>query len=483
MRDLARVVREQWWVIVLCILITGFAAAAYTSTREKQYDASARLLLQPDNLSQAIAGAAIPGVDPTRQAATDAQLVSLPTVAARVSKQLKRPLSATAVKTASGADSNLLTVTVRDRNPKRAALFANAFAEQYIAFRRGTNRSRYRRALATLQSRLGAARPGTPDYATLRAQVKQLRLLTSLQTGDAQLVQRATPPAASVEPRPVRNVVLGLIVGVILGFGLAFLRDRLDRRLKNEESLESLLPGVPVIGLVPEPRRSRTSKMMAAEAFHSVEANLALLARGRPLQTLLVTSAVPGDGKSTVALNLALAMMEKGRSALVLDADLRRPALSERLHADRRVGVSRILAGQGTLATSVQEVPVERARNGDGPTVALEGTLSLVSAGPGAANLQILMNDRSLAELLEASRARSECVIFDGAPVGSFADLLPLAKEVDGVLLVVRLYHSRKDQIKRFATQLRNAAIEPVGVVVLGAAMSASGYYESYLSE
>jgi polysaccharide biosynthesis transport protein len=481
-RELTRVLREQWWIIVLCLVLTTFAAAAYTSAQPKQYETAAKLLLQSDNLSAALAGTGIGGVDPTRQAATDAQLLASPTVAARVQKQLRQPLTGASVHTAANGDSNILTVTVRDKRPPRAAKIANAFASQYIVFRRDTTKRRYQRALATIQTRLAQTRKNTPDYATLTGQAKQLKLLVSLQTGDAQLVQPAPVPSSAVEPKPVRNIILGVLIGLLLGLGLAFLRDRLDRRIKNEDQVRTLLPEVPLVGLVPEPRRGRASRVMTAEGYHTLQANLTLLARERPLKTILVTSADPGEGKSTVAVNLALAMIEKGQSALVLDADLRRPAISQRVQADVRVGVSRILAGEGTLDASVQERRVEPSRNGDGPNIALAGDLSLVPAGPQAPNVQLLLNDRSLGALLTASRERTEVAIFDGPPVGSFADMLPLAREVDGVLIVVRLYHSRKDQLKRFAAQLENASIKPIGVVVLGAATGPSRYYADYLS-
>jgi capsular exopolysaccharide synthesis family protein len=482
-RDLARVLREQWWIILLCLLVTTFAAAAYTSTQKKEYEATAKLLLQTDNLSATISGTGVAGVDPTRQTATDAQLVALPVVAQRVSKKLSQPLAEAAVKTGAGPDSNILTVTVTDRAPARAALFANEFARQYIRFRRDTTRQRYATALRTVQTRLAQTRKKTPERATLQAQAKQLRLLVSLQTGDAQLVQEATAPTSPVRPEPARNIALGGIFGLLLGLALAFLRDRLDRRIKNEDQLDDLLPGVPVIGLVPESRRSRASRLMTSEGYHTIEANLSMIRRGRELETLLVTSAAPGDGKSTLAVNLALAMTERGRSALLMDADLRRPSLTARVKADSRVGVSSILAGEGSLETSVPEYEVQPSRNGDGPSVAFSGQLRIVPAGPLPANVQLLLSDTSLQGLLMASRARTECVIFDGPPVGSFADMLPLAKEVDGVIVVVRLYHSRREQLKRFAAQLKNAGINPVGVVVLGAATGPSRYYAGYLSK
>jgi tyrosine-protein kinase len=482
-REFARVLREQWWIILLCTILTAFAAAGYTSTQEKEYEASAKLLLQSDNLSSTIAGTGVGGVDPNRQTATDAQLLGSRVVAQRVAKQLKQVIPAGAVHTSTNPDSNVLTVVARDRSPRRAARIANEFARQFIIFRRDMTRARYNSALRTVQTRLAQTRPGTADFGALSAQVKQLKLLVSLQTGDAQLVQEATVPGSPVSPDPVRNIALGLIFGALLGLGLAFLRDRLDRRVKNEDQLGELLPGVPVVGLVPEPGRRRESRLMTAEGYHSLQANLALLARDQEFKTLLVTSASPGEGKSTVALNLALAMIEKGQSALVLDTDLRRPSISQRLNADRRTGVASILAGNGTLETSVQERPVEPGGNGTGPSIALDGALPLVSAGPSGGNIQLLINDRSLGALLEASRDRSGVAIFDGPPVGSFADMLPLAKEVDGVLIAVRLYYSRKDQIKRLAAQLDNAGITPTGIVVLGAAVGPSRYYSEYLSK
>jgi capsular exopolysaccharide synthesis family protein len=482
-RDLVRVLREQWWIIVLCVALTTFAAAAYTSTQKKEYETSAKLLLQLDNLSSTIAGTTIGGGDPTRQSATDAQLAASPAVAAQVRKALHGALGNARVTSSANSDSNILTITVRDTDAARAARVANAFGRQFIIFRRDNTRQRYERALRTVQTRLAQTRKGTADHTTLQAQVKQLKLLVSLQTGDAQLVQPAATPTDPVEPKPVRNIALGAIVGLLLALGLAFLRDRLDRRLKNEDQVEMALPGVPIVGLVPEPRRGRASRLMTAEGYHTLHANLRLISRGRPLKSLLVTSADPGEGKSTVAMNLGLSMIEKGEEALVLDADLRRPSISERVGADRRVGVSSILAGEGTVETSVQSHELQPSRNGKGPHVALAGALSIVPAGPAAANVQLLVSERSLGTLLEESRQRAATVIFDGPPLGSFADMLPLAKEVDGLIVVVRLYHSRTDQLKRFAAQLTNAKIEPVGVVVLGARPAPTRYYSDYLSK
>lgn len=482
-RAVSRMLREQWWIILLCLLATTGAAIAYTATTKKAYEASARLLIHEDNVPSAITGTAAGGVDPTRQAATDAQLAALPAVAARVTARLRRPLSSAAVSTSASPDTNLLTVTVRDPDASSAALFANAFAREYIAFRRDTTRARFAAALNVVQRRIATTRKGTPDANTLASQAKQLRLALSLQAGDAQVIQAAVPPGSPVAPRPVRNVLLGLLIGLLLGLTLATLRDRLDRRIKRETELESLAPNIPIIALIPRVTGGEASRKMSAEAYYGLETGLRLITQQRGPQSVLVTSAMPGEGKSTVAINLALATREHGRSVLLIDSDLRRPAISNVLAAARKVGVSSVLAGDSTLSDSTQEVDAEVSLNGHGPAVALSGKLPLVSAGPATTTPQILLTEPALMRMLEASRTHADTVVFDGAPIGAFSDMLPLGREVSAVILVVRLGHSRSDQLKRFLAQLETASILPVGMVVVGVRDESPQYYLDYYGE
>ena len=472
--------REQKLLVIFCILATAFAATAYTATQKNKYQATAKLLLQQDNLSGALAGTGIGFQDPTRQAATDAQLVSLPAVAARVTKKVKKPLSAAAVSTSAGGDSNVLSVNVIDRDPKLAATFANAFAREYIAFRRDNNRARVKDALSTVKSQLSQLPKRSPRRAVLHGQIRQLQLLSSLQNGDATLIQPALAPRSPISPSPARNIGIGVIVGLVLGFGLAILRDRLDRRVKKEEQLEGIFPDVPVIASVPEVRRRKETKLLAGEAFHMLQANLRFLGSNGSLRTLLVTSAGTGEGKSTVALNLALALRELDKPTLVIDADLRRPALSERVLADPRHGLPRIVSGDESMQASVQECAVNLTMNGRGPRVALEGTIPIVPAGPPQPNPQVILNERSIGTLLEQAGNLAETVIVDGPPIGAFSDMVPVARAADGVIVAVRLYHSREDELKRLNRELANASIKPLGIVVLGAPLRTTHYRAYY---
>jgi receptor protein-tyrosine kinase len=318
----------------------------------------------------------------------------------------------------------------------------------------------------------------SPERTRLREQARQLQLLTTLQTGDAQVVQRADVPTVPFKPRRVRTLIGGLLIGLLVGLALAFLRDKLDRRLKNQDTLHELLPDVPVIGSIPRLGRGAKTRQLAEESFHNLQANVSFLTPDSRLRSVLITSAAPGEGKSTVTANLAIALAAHGGSPIVLEADLRRPALSNVLKLDREVGVSRILAGDGTVAASVKRTPVESSRNGDGPAIVLSGDLNVVPAGPTPPSPQILLNARRLESLLAEARAQSDTVLVDGPPLGVFSDMLPVAQRVDGVILAVRLYHSRTDGIKRFAEQLANAGIRPIGIVVLGERVQLPGYYD-----
>lgn len=479
-RNQLRVLREQKWLVLLCVLLAVGVSFAYVQSQRKLYEAEAKVLVQPDNLLNALNGVGAGATDPVRQAATDSQIAALPVLQQQVTRQLRLPRPPDGLAANSQGDANVIAIDVQDRDPGLAARFANAYANEYISFRRENSRRRYVQALALVQSRLRQARRrGARSVETLRLrdQGRQLQLLSGLQTGDAQVVQQADVPTAPFKPQRTRTLIAGLLIGLVLGAGLAFLRDKLDRRVKSEEQVRELLPDVPVIGTIPQAGRGDKSKALTMESFHQLQANVGFVSPDGRMRSLLVTSASPGEGKSTVSANLALAMAAHGRNAVVLEADLRRPGLSDGLGIDREAGVSRILVGEGSLASSVRHTQVEPSRNGDGPTMALSGDLVMVPAGPTPPNPQVLLNERRLEGLLAEARAQSDTVIVDGPPMGLFSDMLPVAKRVDGVIVAVRLYHSRSDEIRRFVEQLEAADIKPVGVVVLGTDSDLPSYY------
>jgi receptor protein-tyrosine kinase len=267
-----------------------------------------------------------------------------------------------------------------------------------------------------------------------------------------------------------------VIFGLLLGLALAVLRDKLDRRVKNEEHIRELLPDVPIIGVIPKRRRGAKGQALVSEGFHNLQTNVGLVSPNGHARTLLITSASPGDGKSTVTANLALAMSAHGRSPIIIEADLRRPSLSAALGIEGEGGVSRILTGDATMEGSLRRATVEPSKNGQGPNLSMAGEISLVPAGPVPPNPQLLLNERRLETLLAQARTQGDTVIVDGPPIGLFSDMLPVAKRVDGVIVAIRLYHSRRDAIKRFLEQLDNVHVKPIGVVLLGVGVDTTDY-------
>lgn len=478
LRDFGRVLREQWWLIALCVIVSAAAAVAYAETRPRDYQATAKLLLQQDSPNTQLAGAGAPFVDPVRQAATDQQLATSGPVAARVARKLHLGARAGSLLSDTHAsvsgDSNVLAITASGRNARLTARIANAFAQQYIVFRQQATRQRLARALRDLEARVRTAPKA--DRAALRSQIARARLVSPLGTADAQVVQRADVPTATLGPKISHKLAVGLIFGVLLGFGLALLRDRLDPRVKRVADVKEIFPGVPLLATIPRPRSGKRGATMTVEGFRTLQTNVDVRCpNGRP-RSVLVTSAGSGDGKSTTVLNLGLAMNEQRHTALVLEADLRRPSLSTGLGVNSGPGLSKVLSGKGTLAEAIAHASVSPASKRKGPSVALAGKLAVVPAGKSPARPRTLLAADAVDSLLASASAAGDTILVDGPPMGLFSDMLPLAKRVDGVIVTVRLYHSRKDELERFAEQLVESEVRPVGIVVLGSSADPSAY-------
>lgn len=479
LRDFGRVLREQWWLIALCVLLAAAAAVAYAETRPRDYQATARLLLQQDNPAATLTGAGSPFVDPVRQAATDQQLATSGAVASRVASHLHlRPRRAaqvfSGIEASVGADSNVLTITDTNRNPKLAARVANGFAREYIAFRQEASHKRLTAALHALEHKVSSA--PRAERPALRLQLAKGRLAVAGNGPDAQIVQRAFPPTSTIGPRISHKLGIGVLFGVLLGLGLALLRDRLDPRVRRIGEVKRIFPGLPLLATIPRPRGGKRGATMTVEGFRRLQSNMDLRCpNGRP-RSMLITSAGSRDGKSTTVLNLGLAMNEQRHSAVVLEADMRRPSLSSSLGVNKNGGLSKVLLGKGNLDDALAYASLSPGSKRKGPAVALAGKLAIVPAGSSPAKPRSLLSGDAIDSMLESASFAGDTILIDGPPLGLFTDMLPLAKRVDGVIVAVRLYHTRKDELERFAEQLVDSEVQPVGIVVLGSSGDPSAY-------
>lgn len=477
--------RDNWWIIAVCTVVAIGAAALYEASKTTAYVASSKVLLLQDDPNAQLSGNGV-YFDPVRQRATALELITGPNVGERAARQLHLKHIPGGVNASASGDSNVITITVTNRSRLMAARIADAYAKQYVEFRRDATRARYDQALADVNQRLKrlnqyGVSATDPQRKQLQAQASELELLASTRLPDATVIQHAAGFASPLVKRWGRNLVLAAIAGLFVGLVLAFLRDRLDDRLRSEEDLAEVLRDVPVVATVPSWRPGQRWRRTASESFYNLGVAMRSL-NGTGASSWLITSALGEDGKTTTALNAALALGREGRNAMLVDGDLRRPRVTEMVGAARGDGFVKVLAGESELeeaATSKRFHADDKLqlRRGRRPLVTVQGDVAVLPAGRTSTAPQRLINAQSAETLLEQARGQGRDTVIDGPPLGLFGDMLPLAQRVDGVLVVVRLYHTTKRGLRNLVRQLENVGVHPKGVVLIGAGEQADKLY------
>jgi capsular exopolysaccharide synthesis family protein len=266
--------------------------------------------------------------------------------------------------------------------------------------------------------------------------------------------------ATPVSPTPTRNTGLALVLGIVAGVGAAALRESLDTTVKTAEALHELT-ATPVLCAIPYDVRAKKAPLIIegsarsarAEALRQLRTNLQFVNVDQPPRTLVVTSAVPGEGKSTTACNLAIVFAEAGKRVILVDADLRRPRLAEYLGMEGAVGLTNVLAGQAAVSDALQQW------GGSGITVLPSGSVP--------PNPSELLGSRNMAELLGALRGGFDIVIVDTPPLLPVTDAAIAASRVDGTVLVSRCGKTTAAQAREAA-----AALDAVGARVLGSVLN-----------
>ncbi|MEA2495171.1 MAG: tyrosine-protein kinase [Thermoleophilaceae bacterium] len=483
---------RRWWVVLACIVVVPAAALAHALSQPKEYTASASLLFRDPQLDQKLFRATVfaPSSDPAREAATNVKLVSLAVVAARTSKALGSKLSVddiqSKVNVAPEGQSDVASISALDHNPAFAARLANTFAQQFITFRRDADRSKIDSAQKLVQqqlSRLPLDQRSGVQGRSLRSQAEQLQILAALQTGNAELVQPAEVPKTATSPRPTRDTIVGFVLGILLGIGLAALLERADRNLRDPREI-ALAFDRPILGVVPESRTiakagAGLQRLESAEeeAFRMLRANLRYFNVDRQIKSVLITSAAPGEGKSTVALQLAMVAAGSGSRVLLLEADLRRPVLAARLALRGREGLSQVLAGSLDLNDAVKEIALE------GPVTARlddPRVLDVLVAGPIPPNPSDLVESGRMRELITHAESVYDLVVIDTPPTSVVSDAIPLVSEVSGVIVVARVGHTKRESANHLHNQLENLRANTLGVVVNSVGRRQTGYGYGY---
>ena len=488
-----RILRQRAPLILLCTIVTALAAFAFSSRQAREYTATADVLFTNQQVAQQAAGLpVIPTSNPQPDQDTDLKLATLPRVASETATALGHGLTASQVASnvsvSQVSDTNVASVSATWTSQSFAAALANAYARQIVADRQAADTDYYAKALRAVNLQYDALSPVEqrgPTGADVKDRAASLETLSQLESSDAQVAQAANPPLGPSSPKTFRNTLLGAILGFVLGLGLAFLLHRLDRRLHEPSDLEEIY-GVPVVGVVPESaalNRSRSNGATIqlppseAEIFGLLRAHIRYFNVDRELRVVVIVSAAPGDGKTTVARNLAIASATVGARVLFIEADLRRPAAAASFGIAAEPGVSEVLIGAEPFEEAVQRFEFA---NRKGTSVGLD---VLVAGGVLPPNPPQVIESQAMESLIADARERYDLVVIDTPPLALLPDAFPLLRHADGVLIVSRLRRNHSDVAARFRATLESANAPVIGVVANGfirARGTSYGYGYSY---
>ena len=326
------------------------------------------------------------------------------------------------------------------------------------------------RAIARLKLQLGQLRGDRVQERQLSQQLQQFRALRAVQDANAEIVEVAYRRDA-VAPRPLRTAALGLILALLIGLGAVVLAENVDRRVRRAEELE-MLTGLPLLSSIPRSAYpGQEHSHLDEEAFQRLRANLTYFNIDRSLASVLVTSPVAADGKTTVATNLAKTLARSGKDVILVDADLRRPQVAERLGIKATSGLSSVLTSDQNVQEALVDYPIESI---------YRGRLQVLPAGMPPPNPSELLASQRMRTLLSHLGIVSDIVIVDTSPLLTVSDTTPLLEQVSGIVMVAQVGQANKDAVQRFIQVVNAAHGSLLGVVATGTEPDKHGYYGYY---
>jgi capsular exopolysaccharide synthesis family protein len=470
------VLRRRWLLIAGVVLACIVAAIARYETGTRSYESTASVAFNNTTLTEQALQVSRGSGDPERDAATNVLVASSRDVAEGVRRQLRTPATPdtllSAVDVEAAPNANVINITASTSSPIFSARLANAFADQYLATETQQQLDAIDAAQRDLQRQIDALPVDSPDRSTLQASSQRLDELRAIANGGLQIITSASPPGSPSGATLKTTAILGLLVGLALASLLVFLLESLDRRINSVDALERSYR-LPVLATVPPSafkHKGAHDRTRSLEPYRILRSSLDFVAVTRQLDTLLITSAVPAEGKSTVSIDLAHAIALAGRRVVLVELDLRQPSFSHHFALDPRRGITTALTGREDLQDLLLQ-PLPQLPN-----------LSLLPAGALPPNPSELLGSPAVATLLADLAADDTMVVIDAPPLNPVADAQVLLNNpaIHAALLVARLGHTTRDQVQRARSILDRHMLQPVGLVVTGVRPLGRNGYDAY---
>jgi polysaccharide biosynthesis transport protein len=508
------VLRRRWKVIAVVTVVAVAAALALSLRQESLYKAEAELLIRQSD-SAAIIGDSpiINASEAARRLNNEVELFESGAMRQAVAERYDGPLDVDDVSASVASDtSDVVTAHTTAADPEEAARLVNLYAETFIEVRRDRQTSELlavgeeiQQKIDELDGRIAEIRQpltdlegqaaNDPDNEDLRnqiadleaqlapqltplesqrafyeSQIEDLELTATIsQSSGAQVLTTAEVPDTPVSPKPIRDAAIALVLGLVLGVGLAFLLDSLDERIRSVADLEQVTGGLPTLALIPEVERGHTDTFVAvrddpkssqAEAFRSLRTAVKFAGLDRPLKVIQVTSPGQGEGKTTSIANLGMALAQGGDRVAIVCCDLRRPRVQDRFGVDLTPGFTDVLVGESTLAHALRRY---------------DANVLILPAGTPPPNPSELLSSSKAAAVIKALAEEFDVVLVDSPPVLPVTDALVVSRMVDATLVVADSRSTARKGVKRALQMLAQVNAPILGLVLNG--MPVGGAY------
>lgn len=505
-RWLSGLARRKTLILALIVGMVG-AALLLSAAQTPVYQAEAQIQLQPGRAESPFESDRAP-TPASSDVLIDTEIEVLKSKPVRASVTEKIG-AVPEIRAHRVAKTLIVALRAESTDAERAATVANEYAKSYIDMRRaqeteevvGTG-AQVAAKIADFQSQLDqldrriqeaqpAQRPGlTADREALARQqalfkqrLDELQVEATLKSGGAQLVAPASVPASPVRPTPVRNAILALIVGVLVGLGLASLLEYLDDRIQSKDDLAGAVGTLPTLGLIPlvpswaggrqslELASGSEDHAPAAEAYRSLRTSIQMLGVERPLSTVQFTSPGAAEGKTTTLCNVAAVLADAGRRTVIVDCDLRRPRVHDAFSLPNVLGFTSVITGQVPLEEAIRSVPEQPG-------------LTVLTAGPIPPNPSELLGSQKTSELLFRLQSQFDVVLIDSPPVLPVTDATVLSTWVDATVMIAAAGVTTRKQLRTAIELLRQAEAPLAGLVLNRAgAEERYGYTYRYVEE